>query len=98
MSDLEPSEFHFRQEIYAIFREALSRDLSCIEVSAQELHDRVAKKSASSQEALASSCDVIRSVFNSLGGDRLIEDANIGCQPRLTIQYVIPRPEWGTWR
>lgn len=97
MSDQELTAFHFQQGIYALFREALSDDLRSIEVKAQELHDRVAKKARSRRETVLC-CEVMRAVHNRLAGDVLIEDADAECGPELTIQYVIPRPEWGRWR
>jgi hypothetical protein len=97
VGDQELTAFHFRQEIYAMFREALSDDLGSIKVRAQDLHYRVAKKPSSAQEALLC-CEVMRAVFNPQSGDLLIHDAIAGCEPELTIQYEIPRPEWGRWR
>ena len=96
MSDQELTAFHFHQGLYAIFREALSGDLMSIEVKAKDLHDRVAVKARSRREAVLC-CEVMRSVFNRPAGDILIEDA-AEWGPELTIQYVIPRPEWGRWR
>jgi hypothetical protein len=97
MSDQELTTFHFRQAIYAMFREALSNDLTSIEVSAQDLHDRVANRTRSNEETLLC-CEVMRAVFNPASGDLLIKGSDAGCDSELTILYLIPRSEWGRWR
>jgi hypothetical protein len=97
MSDQELTVFHYRQEIYAMFREALSADLRSVDVRAQDLHDRVAGQPTSNQDAILC-CDVMRTLFNPLAGDLVVRDTDAGCELELTVKYAIPRPEWGTWR
>ena len=97
MSDQDLTVFHFRQEIYAIFREALSDGLISIEVRAQDLQVRVSSEPGSSREGLLC-CEVMRAVFQPQSGDVLVKGSNAGPEPELTIRYLIPRPEWGRWR
>lgn len=97
MSEQSLTAFHFRQTLYAIFREALSDDRVSVQITAAQLHERAAEASGTRQK-ISLCCEVMRAVFNSTGGDVLIRDAEPSCEDQLTIRYVIPRPEWGTWR
>jgi Mor family transcriptional regulator len=98
MSDQDVTAFHFRQVLYSLFRSALSNDQTSAKVDAQDLHDKVVLEPNHIQK-MSLCCEVMRSVFNSQGGDVLVKDAEPGRENQLTIQYIIPRPEWGsTWR
>ncbi len=95
MNDTEPTRFKLRQELFAAFREALSDERETVDLTADQLLRRVTGESDSAQYR-TTCCDVMRAVFNPERGDLLLQSH--GCDGQLTIRYVIPRTEWGTWR
>ncbi len=87
--------FHFRQEIFAMFREALGMDRAAVVIRARDLHARVGEYPGPHQR-MSLCCEVMRSVLALKSGDILLDDTE--GEGELAIQYVIPRPEWGKWR
>lgn len=89
--------FHFRQEMFAMFREALRNDQQTVEISAEGIRLRLGEDDKIEEQRKLCS-DVMLSVFKPEAGDVRIDASPSGSEGNLTIQYLIPRPEWGTWR
>jgi hypothetical protein len=87
-----PTAEQFREELFSIFEEAVSENRSTVEVNAGELHRRVADYPGP-HHRMPLCCSVMREAFNPGAGDAVVDEPPSGTGAKLTIRYVLPRPE-----
>jgi hypothetical protein len=86
-----PTAEQFREELSSIFQEAVEEKRSTVEVSAGELHRRVGDYPGPNHR-MPLCCSVMREAFNPRAGDVIVEEPPSGKGAKLTIRYVLPRP------
>jgi hypothetical protein len=87
-----PTAEQFREELSSIFEEALLENRSTVEVNAGELHSRVGGYPGP-QHRMPLCCSIMREALNADAGDEVVDEPPSGTGAKLTIRYVLPRPE-----
>ena len=86
-----PTAEQFRAD-FTIFEEAALESCSTVEVNAGELHSRVGDYPGP-QHRMPLCCSVMRGALNPSAGDVILEEPPSGTGAKLTIRYVLQRPE-----